>query len=102
MAVVSYQNNDLPLTSPRAILSYGPEPPETGGLSPDDVDVKASAKMMAGLVDPSVPVLQLDVGDGSKFDWRPAGGNMSEDPSKFVIRGFVRSKRPLSTESRFI
>ncbi|KAH9886889.1 Thioesterase/thiol ester dehydrase-isomerase [Xylariomycetidae sp. FL2044] len=91
-AIIAFQNNSL-LSS--GSLKYGPKPPDTGDLAPEDIDVEAASQLKRAKIHSLAPESPLG-GGMEMFDWRPVGAEVSEDPSKFIIRGFVRSS-PLST-----
>ncbi|KAI0016101.1 Thioesterase/thiol ester dehydrase-isomerase [Xylariomycetidae sp. FL0641] len=95
IAVISFQNS---VGSAGNVLKYGPAVPDLDGMQPDDIDPGEMQKLQANILDRSVPLVQFSAED-RPLDWRPVGMDMSDDPSQFRLRGFVRSPAAVSTDS---
>ncbi|OTA66058.1 Thioesterase/thiol ester dehydrase-isomerase [Hypoxylon sp. EC38] len=93
VSTVSFQNRDIPLGN---VLQYSiPMPPLSSG--PEDIRQEKARQLTETHVDESVPVLRHAI-EGEPFDWRPMGLEFQKEPSKFIMRGFLRSS-PLSSDS---
>ncbi|KAI1274549.1 Thioesterase/thiol ester dehydrase-isomerase [Xylaria sp. FL0933] len=75
-------------------LNYGAPMIELDG-TPEDIDPSAMQSFQTSMVDRSTPIMQQKAED-RPLDWRPHSLEMSDDPTNFRVRGFVRST-PLST-----
>ncbi|KAK8034002.1 hypothetical protein PG993_008997 [Apiospora rasikravindrae] len=93
IATLSFQNYGS--SSSSNVLIYGLPMPALDGSHPDDVDKDAMQAMQSGMVDKGASITQISADDLS-LDWRPLGLEMAEDPSRFRLRGFVRSPARLS------
>lgn len=96
-AIISYQAIN---GNGSNVLQYGSPLPDLDGCGPDDIDPEAIQTLQTDVVDRSTPIMQLSAED-RPCDWRPLGMEISEDPSQFWLRGFVRSP-PLSTDNPFV
>lgn len=94
IAVISFQNLGAPTGN---VLNYAVPMPDIGGLQPSDITAQKVRELLAANVSKAVPLLQLD--DDDPFDWRPLEMKLTEDPTQFHQRGFVRSREALSTNS---
>lgn len=97
-AIISFQKN---ISRPAGnVLRYGTPMPDLEGTGPDDISAVAIQEMQNSTIDRSAPLMQLSAED-RPLDWRPLGMEISDDPSQFWIRGFVRSP-PLSTDDPLV
>jgi acyl-CoA thioesterase II len=87
IAVVSFQKNDLPASN---VLTYGTPAPNVGVRHPEDISEERIQVMMSAAVTRDVPLLQLSAQE-EPFDWRPLENALTEDPTHFRQRSFVRS-----------
>ncbi|KAI0106092.1 Thioesterase/thiol ester dehydrase-isomerase [Hypoxylon sp. NC0597] len=94
VAVVSFQNSDIPVGN---VLRYGTPMPDLDNVAPDDLKPHDTQRFNQAVVERSVPLLQLNHED-RPFDFRFLGMEMGDDPSQCRIRAFVRSP-PVSTDS---
>ncbi|KAI3330149.1 Thioesterase/thiol ester dehydrase-isomerase [Ustulina deusta] len=78
-------------------LEYGTPKPELD-QPPEDINPDAMQAMQSSLLDRSASVMQQSAED-RPLDWRPHSIEMSDDPTQFRVRGYVRSPTPLSTSN---
>ncbi|KAH6648898.1 acyl transferase domain-containing protein [Truncatella angustata] len=79
---------------------YGTSKPGLDGAHPDDIDPVALQIMQTSLLDKSVNINKLKP-EEHPLDCRPLKMDMSDDPSRFRLWGFMRSL-PLSSGSHLL